>query len=40
MPLEAASMISHEKFQQGRGWAYLAGIVIFVMVAAWKFLAR
>jgi hypothetical protein len=40
MSLEAASMISHEKFQKGRGWAYLAGIVIFVMVAAWKFLVR
>jgi hypothetical protein len=40
MSLEAASMISHEKFQKGRGWAYLAGTVIFVMVVAWKFFVR
>lgn len=40
MSLEAASMISHEKFQKGRGWAYLAGIVVFAAVVAWRFLAR
>jgi hypothetical protein len=40
MSWEDASMLSHEKFQKGRGWAYLAGIVIVVVVAAWKFVAR
>jgi hypothetical protein len=29
-------MIDHEKLQKGRGWAYLVGIVIFVVVAVWK----
>jgi hypothetical protein len=33
-------MIDNEKLQKGRGWAYLAGIVIFAAVAAWKFLLR
>jgi hypothetical protein len=40
MALRAASMIDNETLQKGRGWAYLAGIVIFLAVAAWKFLAR
>jgi hypothetical protein len=33
-------MIDHEKLQKGRGWAYLAGIVIFLAVVAWKFATR
>jgi hypothetical protein len=33
-------MIDHEKLQKGRGWAYLVGIVIFVVVAAWKLVTR
>jgi hypothetical protein len=33
-------MIDHEKFQKGRGWAYVAGIVAFVAVVLWKFVAR
>jgi len=33
-------MIDHEKFQKGRGWAYLAGLVIFVAVVVWKFATR
>jgi hypothetical protein len=33
-------MIDQERFQKGRGWAYLAGIVVFVIVAAWKFAIR
>jgi hypothetical protein len=33
-------MIDHEKLQKGRGWAYLAGIVIFAIVVAWKFITR
>jgi hypothetical protein len=33
-------MIDHEKFQKGRMWAYLAGIVLFVIVAAWRFLTH
>lgn len=33
-------MIDHEKFQKGRGWAYLAGIIIFIVVVAWKFVTR
>jgi hypothetical protein len=33
-------MIDQEKFQQGRGWAYAVGIVVFVAVVAWKFLAH
>jgi hypothetical protein len=30
-------MIDQERFQKGRGWAYLVGIVVFVVVAVWKF---
>jgi hypothetical protein len=33
-------MIDNEKLQKGRGWAYLAGVVIFVAVVAWKFATR
>jgi hypothetical protein len=33
-------MIDHEKFQKGRMWAYAAGIVLFVIVAAWRFLTH
>ena len=35
-----AFMIDHEKFQKGRLWAYAVGIVLFVAVVAWKFVAR
>ena len=33
-------MIDHEKFQKARGWAYLAGGLLFVVVVAWKFVTR
>jgi hypothetical protein len=33
-------MIDHEKFQKGRGWAYAAGAMIFVIAVTWKFLLR
>ena len=33
-------MIDHEKFQKGRMWAYVAGAVIFVVVAAWRLVIR
>ncbi len=33
-------MIDHEKLQQGRLWGYAAGIVIFVVVVAWKIVTR
>jgi len=33
-------MIDKETFQKGRGWAYLAGIAIFVLVVAWKYVTR
>lgn len=33
-------MIDQEKFQKGRGWAYLAGTVLFVVAAVWRFLVR
>jgi hypothetical protein len=33
-------MIDQEKLQKGRGWAYLAGIVIVVVIAAWKYMTR
>jgi hypothetical protein len=33
-------MIDHEKLQEGRMWAYAAGIVVFVVVVAWKFATR
>jgi hypothetical protein len=38
--LRRLSMVDHEKLQKGRGWAYLAGIVIFVAVVVWKFVGR
>jgi hypothetical protein len=38
--LRGGSMIDNEKFQKGRGWAYLAGIVMFLAVVAWKFVTR
>lgn len=33
-------MIDQEKLQKGRSWAYAVGIVVFVAVAVWKFVAR
>jgi hypothetical protein len=33
-------MIDHEKLQKGRGWAYAVGIVAFVAVVLWKYVAR
>jgi hypothetical protein len=33
-------MMTHEKFQKGRMWAYVAGAVIFVVVVLVKFIAR
>ena len=33
-------MIDQGKFQKGRGWAYLVGIVVFVAVVAWKYVTR
>jgi len=33
-------MYMHEKLQNGRMVAYVVGIVLFVAVVAWKFLAR
>jgi hypothetical protein len=33
-------MIDHEKFQKGRMWAYLAGIVLFAIVTTVKLLSR
>jgi hypothetical protein len=33
-------MIDQERFQKGRAWAYVVGIVVFVVVVAWKFAAR
>ncbi len=38
--LRGASMIDHEKLQKGRGWAYVVGIVVFVVVVLWKLAAR
>jgi hypothetical protein len=32
-------MIDEEKLQKGRAWAYVVGIVIFVIVVLWKFVA-
>ena len=29
-------MIEQEKLQEGRGWAYAVGIIIFVAVVVWK----
>jgi hypothetical protein len=33
-------MIDHEKFQKGRGWAYLAGVVVFAAVVVWRLVVR
>jgi len=33
-------MIDQQKLQKGRAWAYLAGLAIFVVVAAWRFVVR
>jgi hypothetical protein len=33
-------MIDHEKLQKGRAWGYAAGIVLVLVVAAWKYFAR
>jgi len=33
-------MIDHEKLQKGRTWGHVAGIVIFAVVVALKFLVR
>ena len=33
-------MIDHEKLQKGRGWVYVVGIVVFVVVVLWKLAAR
>jgi|HubBroStandDraft_3_1064219.scaffolds.fasta_scaffold24711_1 hypothetical protein len=33
-------MIDHGKLQKGRARAYVAGIIIFVVVFAWKFVTR
>lgn len=33
-------MMDQEKLQKGRAWAYAVGIVVFVIVAVWRFAAR
>jgi hypothetical protein len=33
-------MIDKEKLQKGRAWGYLAGAILFVIVAAWKLVLR
>ncbi len=33
-------MIDQEKAGKGRMWGYAAGIVLFVVVVAWKYLTR
>jgi len=33
-------MIDQEKLQKGRAWGYVAGIVLILMVVAWKFVIR
>ena len=33
-------MMDQEKLQKGRGWAYAVGVVIFLAVVMWKFVAR
>jgi len=33
-------MMDQEKLQKGRAWAYLAGIVLVLIVAAWKYVIR
>jgi hypothetical protein len=38
--LRRLPMVDHEKLQKGRGWAFMAGIVIFVAVVVWKLVGR
>ncbi len=33
-------MIDYKELQKGRGWAYLTGIVIFLVVIVWKYVTR
>jgi hypothetical protein len=33
-------MMDHEKLQKGRVWGYAAGLVLFVVVVAWRFVVR
>jgi len=33
-------MIDHEKLQKGRGWACVAGIVVFAAVVVWRLVIR
>jgi len=33
-------MIDHEKLQKGRAWGYVAGIVLVLMLVAWKFISH
>ncbi len=33
-------MIDHEKLQKGRAWGYVAGIILVVIVVAWKYIAH
>jgi hypothetical protein len=33
-------MIDQEKLEKDRAWAYLAGLVVFLIVAVWKFVVR
>jgi len=33
-------MIDQEKLQKGRAWGYVAGLVVFIIVAVWKFVVR
>lgn len=38
--LGGASVIDHEKLQNGRLWGYMTGIAVFVAVVAWKLVTR
>lgn len=38
--LGGASVIDHEKLQNGRLWGYVIGIAAFVAVVAWKLVTR
>ena len=33
-------MFDQEKLQKGRGWGYLAGIIIFAAALAWRLITR
>ena len=37
---QGVSMIDHEKLQKGRAWGYVAGIVLVLMLVAWKFISH